>query len=386
MTDIADISKKIDGIENNLKEFTEKAKAEIENTGKIASETTQALDKIGEDQKAIAARLLAVEQKGGATETPQAAQGWGQQFTNNASYKDFAEGRSRYAKCEIQNNVLTGSDTTVAPDRKPGIVPGAFQPLTLESSINKVPTTSNAIEYTREATFVNNAAEVAESLLKPESDLTWSLVNMPVSTVAHWIKISKQLAADAPALAAYVNNRMEYGVNRRVETQLAVGNGTAPNLSGLFKVGNYTAHGYTDAQLGTTLKKFVLIRKIIADLYVSGYPATAILVNPIDWATMDIELLTAAAMQARVSVDQAGNTRLWGIPVIQAIGVAAGTFLVGALNQACTIYERTGVEVELAPQDVDNFQKNLITIRAERRLALTVEVPAALRGGSLTPA
>jgi len=386
MTDITDISKKIDGIENSLKEFSEKAKADIANTGKIATETTQALDKLGEKQTEIAARLLAIEQRGGETETTPKSESWGHQFTNSAPYKAFAAGDTTRARFEVQNNTLVGSDSNVAPDRRPGIVPGAFQPLTLESVLPSVPTTSNAIEYTREASFVNNAAEVAEAAQKPESDITWSLVNMPVATVAHWIKISKQLAADAPALAAYVNNRMVYGVNRRVETQLAVGNGTAPNLGGLFKAGNFTPHGYADAALGTTFKKFVLIRKIIADLYLAGYPANAILLNPIDWATMDIELLTTTGMQARVSVDQAGNTRLWGIPVIQAIGVAADTFLVGSLQQACTKYDRMGVTVDLSEHDADNFTKNLITIRAERRLALTVEVPAAIRGGDLTPA
>ena len=38
-----------------------------------------------------------------------------------------------------------------------------------------------------------------------------------------FIKISKQLAADAPALAAYVDQRMKYGVNLKVETQLVSG-------------------------------------------------------------------------------------------------------------------------------------------------------------------
>lgn len=383
--DIQDISKKIEGIENSLKEFADKAKGEIENSGKIATETANALEKLGEKQKEIADRLLAIEQKGGETESTAGPQSWGHQFTNSAAYKSFAAGDTTRARFEVQNNTVTGSDTTVAPDRKPGVVPGAFQPLTLESVLPSVPTSSNAIEYTREASFVNNAAEVAEAAQKPESDITFALVNMPVATVAHWIKISKQLAADNAALAAYINNRMVYGVNRKVETQLAVGNGTSPNLSGLFKTGNFTAHGYSAAQLGSTLEKFVLIRKIIADLYVAGYPADSILLNPIDWAQMDIELLTTPAMQARISVDQAGNTRLWGIPVIQAVGVAQDTFLVGSLAQACTKYDRQGVTVDLSEHDADNFTKNLITLRAERRLALTVEVPAALRGGDLTP-
>lgn len=380
------ISKQIEAIENSLASFQEKAKKDIEDTGKISTETKNALDSLGEKQREIADRLLAVEQKGSQSNGQEQNLSWGNQFTNSDQYKNYIAGNTQKARFEIQNNTLTGSDTTVAPDRKPGIVPGAFAPLTLESFLPTLPTSSNAVEFTKEASYTNSAAEAAEGAAKAESALTWSLVNMPIGTVAHWIKISRQLAADAPALAAYVNTRMVYGVNRRVETQLAVGDGIAPNISGIFTAGNFTAHGYADAALGATLKKLVLVRKIIADLWVAGYPADAILMNPADWATIEIELLTTAATQARVSVDQAGNPTLFGVPVIQAIGVAADTFAVGAFRQACTVYNRQGVMVDLSESDSDNFTKNLVTIRAERRLALAVEVPAAIRAGDLTPA
>jgi HK97 family phage major capsid protein len=259
----------------------------------------------------------------------------------------------------------------------------------MEALLPSTTTSSNAIEFTKEASFTNSAAEAAEGAQKAESALTWSLVNMPVSTVAHWIKISKQLAADAPALAAYVNTRMRYGVNQKVDTQLVVGDGTAPNISGTYDTGNFTAHGYTNAALtaiSATFKKLVLIRKIMADLYVAGYPADAIVMNPADWATIEIELLTTAAGQTLYSVSDAGTPRLFGVPVIQAIGMAADTIQVGRFSEAYMLYNREGVVVEMSDSDGDNFQKNLITLRAERRLALATEKPAAVRGGDLTPA
>ena len=212
---------------------------------------------------------------------------------------------------------------------------------------------------------------------------------MPVSTVAHWIKISKQLAADAPALAAYVNSRMRYGVNQKVDTQLVVGDGTAPNISGTYDTGNFTAHtahGYANAALGATLKKLVLIRKIMADLWAAGYPADGILLNPADWATIEIELLTTAAGQTLLSYSDGGVPRLWGVPVIQSIGCTADIVAVGAFGQAYMVHNREGVVVEMSDSDSDNFTKNLITLRAERRLALATEKPAAVRGGDLTPA
>ena len=154
----------------------------------------------------------------------------------------------------------------------------------------------------------------------------------------------------------------------------------------MFDSGNFTAHGYLSGALGSTLPKLVLIRKMIADSWAAGYPADAILLNPADFAAIEIELLTTTSNAVRVQVDANGVMRLWGVPVYQSVGVTAGTVAVGAFGQAYTVYNREGVTVEMSESDSDNFTKNLITIRAERRLALATEVPAAIRYGALTPA
>jgi len=247
--DTLEIGKKIDAIENKINDFADKAAKEIAESGRVSTETQNAINAFGEKQREIADRLLLLEQKGasGGGSQSDLDNSWGRQFIKSQQYDNFVSGGAQRARVEVQNNTLVGSDTNVAPDRKPGVVPGAFPMLTLEGLFPSAPTTSNAVEYTKEASFTNSAAEASEGAQKAESALTWALVNMPISTVAHWLKISKQLAADAPALAAYVNSRMVYGVNRRVETQLAVGDGTAPNISGIFDTGNFTAHGYADA-------------------------------------------------------------------------------------------------------------------------------------------
>ena len=378
------VTKALDNIEKQLGNYATKADAEAK-LGQVSADTKAAIEGLGIQQRELADRILQIEQKGTSQNDQEPdVTSWGAQFCKSDVYKAFAGGNTQKARFEVKNT-LTGADATVAPDRKPGIVPGAFPVLTLESLFPALPTSSNAVEFTKEASFTNSAAEVAEGVAKPESALTWSLVNMPISTVAHWIKISRQLAADNAALAAYVDTRMRYGVNRRVETQLAVGDGTAPNISGIFDSGNYTAHGYLSGALGSTLAKFVLIRKVIGDLKVAGYAADGILLNPADWATMETELLTTNAGQVPFKYDEIGIPRLFGLRVVESIGVAADTFAVGAFAQAGTIYNREGVIVELSDSDSDNFTKNLVTIRAERRLALATEVPAAIRGGDLTP-
>jgi HK97 family phage major capsid protein len=382
------ILKALDGIEAKLKAFSDKADGEAKTVGQISADTKTALDAIGTQQRELADRLNSIEQKATAQPEQKGISSWGEQFIKSANYGAFAGGNLNKLRVEVKNT-LVGSDTNVAPQRNAGIVGGAFLPFAMEALLPSTTTSSNAIEFTKEASFTNSAAEAAEGAQKAESALTWSLVNMPVSTVAHWIKISKQLAADAPALAAYVNTRMRYGVNQKVDTQLVVGDGTAPNISGTYDTGNFTAHGYSNAAIAaisTTFKKLVLIRKVIADLYAAGYPADAIVLNPADWATIEIELFTTAAGQTLYSVNDAGQARLFGLPVIQAIGMAADTFQVGRFSEAYMIYNREGVVVEMSDSDGDNFQKNLVTLRAERRLALATEKPAAVRGGDLTPA
>ncbi len=392
MSDLATILKQVEGIESSMAAFQQKATEEIKNAGKAADATIDALDKLREQQKEVADRLLQIEQSGGGTPGgDDTVKSMGKQFTESDQYQAFVNGSAPKARVEVQNNTLSGADANVAPDRKAGVVTGDTEFLTLEALFPHIPTSSNAIEYTKEASMTNSAAEAAEAAEKGESALTWSLVNMHVSTVAHWLKISKQLASDNAALAAYVNLRMIYGVNQRVETQLGAGNGTAPNISGIGDTGNYTAHGYSDANLdalGTTgvMTKFKLIRKAIADLWVSGFIPDAILLNPVDYATLDIEQFSSTSNVSRFSVDAAGVDRLFGIPVVQSNGVVADTFYTGAFNQAGTIHDREGVMVELSDSDDDNFTKNLVTIRAERRLALTIERPTGIIGGDLTPA
>jgi len=384
---IENIMASVDRLESSMSAFQEKAEAEIKAAGSVSQETNTALDKLGEQQREIADRLVALEQGGGFSGFggAESVQSMGKQFAESSQYEAFRNGSAQKARVEVQNNTLTGGDATVAPDRKPGVAPGDFHFLTLEDIFPSIPTTSNAIEFTKEASFTNSAAEAAEAAEKGESALTWSLVNMPVSTVAHWIKISRQLAMDNTALAAYVNQRMIYGVNRRVETQLGAGNGTAPNISGILDTGNFTAHGYAAAALGT-LKKVNLVTKIIGDLWAVGAVPDAILLNPADWATIQVDILDSSVNGVRVDYSNGMMPLLNGIPVIQSNGITADNIVVGSFRQAGTIHNREGVVIEMSDSDDDNFTKNLVTIRAERRLALTIERPSYIIAGDLTPA
>jgi HK97 family phage major capsid protein len=386
--DLSDVMKGVGALEAKLNAYAEKAEQEIKAAGTVSVETKNAINALGTQQREIADRLLMLEQKQGAPRGNEGGvQTMGAEFTAADQYKAFVGGQVRTVRIELKNTTV-GSDTTVAPDRRPGVTSGAFRRFLVEAAMNALPTSSNAVEFTREATFVNNAAETAEASAKPETDVTFNLQTAAVRTIAHWTRISRQLAADAPAVAAYINTRMRYGVDLRVENQLINGNGTGANLSGIFNTGNFTPHGYTAATMTAWVanaQRFDLIRRVIGDLQAADYPPNAILLNPVDWAVIEV-LKDSQARYLLGNPGSASAPSIWGIPVIPTNAVTADTFLVGALDMAATIYNRDGVAVALSEEDASNFTTNLVTIRAERRLALAIERPAALRGGDLTPA
>lgn len=390
--DLTAVMKALDTLEGKLKTWDDKAAGELKTLGEVSKDTKTAVENLGNQQKEYAERLLVLEQKGAANPGPEekADDSWGAQFVKGCAVEKrqaLVEGNVKTAGYTVKNTVTNTVGGTFS-DRKPGIVGGAFRRFTLEALLSSVPTTSNAIDYTRENVFTNSAAETTEGNVLPESAVTTTPVTEPVATVGHFLKISKQLAADNAMLAAYINLRLRYGVDLRVENQIWGGSGVAPNMSGFTKAGNFTAHGYTNANLvaaGLLNNRFDLIGKMIGDSELGDFPADGIVLNPTDWWTMRL----AKDTQGRYILGDPGaaiERMLFDRPVITTAACTAGKVGVLSLGQSGTFYNREGVQIDMSEHDGDNFQRLLITLRAVRRCMLAVERPAAVRYGDLVPA
>ena len=55
-----------------------------------------------------------------------------------------------------------------------------------------------------------------------------------------------------------------------------------------------------------------------------------------------------------------------------------GEFMVGAFSIAAQVIDRMATEVLISSEDRDNFIKNMLTVRAEERVALAVKIPEAI--------
>ena len=114
------VMKKMDSIENSMADFQKKAQEEITANGKASLETQNILDKLAEQQKEVADRLLAIEQSGVKPGDGQDGKiiTMGSQFIASNAYENFQQGNAQKARFEVQNNTLPGGDATVAPDSR----------------------------------------------------------------------------------------------------------------------------------------------------------------------------------------------------------------------------------------------------------------------------
>lgn len=382
-----------DGLKNvevKLGEKLTQYEGQLKETGDVARKTADDLKSLAEQQKELAGALTELAQKGVKLEQKPAVKSIGTEFIESEAFKSFKEGGSTKARIEVKNTILgeAGSpqdpvDTIVPADRMGGIVGGAFRALNLLDFVPQGVTSSNSVEYTKESSWTNDAGETKEGGSKPESDLTFELVNSPVRTIAHWIKVSKQVMDDAPALASYVDRRLRHGVLVRLQNQIVAGNGTSPNLSGLLDSGNFTS--LTD---GTGDNALDFANRLKYAVIAADYVPSFFLVNPVDWGAMErLKKGTSddsyIGAEGAISYLQNGLVPLlWGLPVVASNSVTQGQ-MVCAASDAMMLWNRQGVAVEMFEQDDTNVQKNLITIRAEMRAAFSVFRAAAIRAGTI---
>lgn len=309
----------------------------------------------------------------------------GERFVNDEGFKSFA-GQTRPRGRQIVEVKDISSLTTdaagsvgalIQPDRAaPVMLPQ--RRMTVRALLAQGNTASGSIEYEREKLFTNGAAPVAEGAAKPQSELQFEDATATVRTIAHWMRASVQVLADAPALSSIIDQRLRFGLSYVEETQLLNGSGTGQNLPGL--VTNATA--YEAAGGLTATSPLDIVRLMILQVALAEYPANGIVMNPIDMAA--IEMLKDG--EGRYIIGNLQGTidkRLWGLPVVETQAMAVDKALVGAFNLGAQIFDRQDATVEVSTEDGDNFTKNKVTIRAEERLALAIYRPQAFVYGDL---
>lgn len=338
----------------------------------------------------------------------------GQRFAESDAVKGFVGGRSApfevgsfSARHQLQHHEGMGPEelrtlvqTGMLPSGfiAPQVVPGIFRPDDLQGSLRDVllggTTTSDAIEFFIESSFTNNATGVPQAThtlgssetpsnasVKPESALAFSKASTTVKTIAHWIPITRQMLQDAAQIQTYVEGRLLDGLRLEESDQLLNGGGTN-DLTGLLNTSNvqdldntYFA-GDPVQNDGTQNENFDRILRARTTIRTVGRArANFVVLNPTD---LEIFLSSTDGQRQYFGAGPfsgTGITQLWGLRVVEDENIAAGTSLVGDGRMAC-VWDRMQSQIFIDTIN-DQFIRNMLTILAEERLALTVFRPQA---------
>ena len=374
------IGQKIDAVSNDSKASVEAVKAEMKT--------------LGEKQLELSRELASLQQKSAQQgEIINADKSVGAQYVNSNAYKALKGNVSKVerareiisTKAATTSTVTTGitRNTIAMPTQLAGIYDeNAEMPLVMEGLIPHIPVTSSSVQYLKASAFTNGAKVVAEGAAKPESTFQFKLATANVETIAHYTKITEQLAQDAPAVQAFINAKMIYGLQLKIDEQIVNGTGSeASQLTGLLDATNSTDYSTEITALKASIKSMAdFALAIKTKLETIGYAPKYLILNPIDWAALALMKDTNGLYLLGGPATVAGKT-LWGMSVVTTPSMPQGKYLMSDFALGATIFDRQEVAVEI-DREQDDFTKNLFTIRVERRLGLAVENPKAIGGGA----
>lgn len=278
------------------------------------------------------------------------------------------------------------------PQVIPGVVEKLFQPLTVANLLLSGQASTNSLRVVVEGTATSGAAGVAEAGLKPESTLGMTTTDEPVKKIATILPISEEMLEDAPAVQSYINGRLSLFVQIEEERQLLRGAGTN-EIIGIMPTGNTRGiNQYSGAGTATGGRAEILFKAMTGQRGSALVEPDFIVLSPADWEAIRLAKDTAgqyygggpflgpyggpqgpvgASGQLTGATDQ-----VWNKPVVVTSALGAGTALVGTSN-AAQVWRRGGLSVDASNSHSDYFQRNLVAIRAEERLALAVYRPSA---------
>lgn len=377
-------------IKNKLKSVGELSLTDIKNHQEISAENRKRLDELLYAHNELKASFDATQQLIGELKN-RGAEGAGSAKLVTpghavVNHDDFSSIRSKGQQWKgslsfsVENAVvstITGGNL-VQPQRAPMVEP-MLQRLTIRDLLSSGSTQANSIEYVRETGFTNNADTVSENpgTDKPESSLAFSLESAKVATIAHHIPASKQVLSDAGMMQSYIDGRLRYGLALKVEDQLLNGGGTGVDIKGLL---NQASDFLNPGVTVTNETRIDRLRIAMLQVALAEYTADAIVINPIDWAT--IELTKDDNKYLFASPQGVTSPGLWGLPVVATQSMDVDNYLVGAFRMGAQVWDREEASVQISTENKDNFVRNMVTILAEERLALTVFRPEAFVKGS----
>jgi len=268
-------------------------------------------------------------------------------------------------KKDITESTITAPSVGLST-RLPDWVFAGVRQLRVRDLIRSVPVSQGAVNFVKENTFTNAAYPQTEAAAKAHTALTFTVAQAVVQTLAHYIKASRQALDDIGQMQASIDFKLLVGLKDEEDFELLRGDGTGSHLTGLMVGG--TAFD-TTKNVSATDNIADTLSEALEQIEAANHTATGIVLNPVNWRQMTrIKDSNKRYLLGGPGLLQ--EPRLWGLPVAVTTAMPTDKFLVGDFMRGCEIYDRMESVIDISTENEDDFIKNMVTIRAEERIAL----------------
>lgn len=240
-------------------------------------------------------------------------------------------------------------------------------------------TDAQTIRFIKETGSEGGPAATAQGSAVPQLDFDLSATSVNVEKIGTYLRVTEEMMADTPQLASYLSARVPSKVLDQEDAEILNGDGSAPNLDGLFTDGTaFAAGGFANAI--ESANEYDALTVAINQLNLVNYQPNVIVLNPTDLHKI-VLLKSTANEYLKNQIYQGLQPTINGVPVVLNNGVTAGKFLVMDSQRATQLWVRDGLGVEFSREDSTNFRDGFITVKAVERVALSnYETKAIVQG------
>nr|WP_279032585.1 phage major capsid protein [Snodgrassella alvi] len=384
-----ELKKKQQEVDENYKKIEsgyDEVKGRMDKGEKVADQLKSDLDVALKNYNGLKTQISDIEQALARNEaTPPRKKSVGEMVTDAERFKNVGNfSREDRIRVDINTKELGSSSEfgysagALVQPHYTDVVQLSKQRLTIRDLLMPGHTDSNLITVPREDFFENQADVVPEGNRKPESNINYIQESVPVVTVAHYIRASRQILDDASGLRSQIDGRLQYGLKLKEENQLLNGRG-GNELTGL--IPNATA--FKNPTSMTEYSAIDQLRLAMTQVILTNYSATAHVLNPVQWTEIELSKDDIGRYIIGNPHGQA-QPMLWGLPVVATPAMANGQFLTGAFQMGAQIHDRWEMTVNISFSNDDDFVRNMVTILCEERLALAIYHRGAFVTGTLT--
>ena len=338
-------------------------------------ETLAEIERIGKEAKGYATADRTVHASGDDESEGKSRQrkSVGQQLMESPAIqqKSGAIGPTSHIDVDLKTLFETTAGWEPESTRTGILVDSAERPIQVTDLFPMNTTGQASVVYMEETTFTNSAQETAEGGTYQEAALALTERTESVRKVAVWIPGTDEQLEDVSGASGYLDRRLRFMLRQRLDLQLLVGNGTAPNLEGILERSNINTQAKSTDPIPDAVYKGMTTARVTG----RAQP-NAVIFHPNNWQTVRL-LRTSDGVYIWGNPSEPGPARIWGLPVVESDAITENTALVGDFANFSELYMRRGVEVQVTNSHGDYFIEGKQAMRADFRAALAVYRPSA---------